>query len=99
RAAGLGAVRRCISDWLRSRGADGFCARRSPRRRHYGPHRRSLLPLAPRAEDYMMVRWTAARRGALGLAALIIAAAASPVRAQTPQRIVSIIPAVTEMLF
>jgi len=35
----------------------------------------------------------------LGLTALMMAAALWPLRAQTPQRIVSIIPAVTEMLF
>src|SRR5262249_25137344 len=104
RPAGVGPLWRSVSDWLRSRSAHDHRAARAAGGHHYGNHRRSGL--------FMALASKILKRVAL-VVALIAATAELSVRATTdtavvqagpsagqiPQRIISLVPATTEMLF
>ena len=93
RAAGIGPVRRGVPRRLRRARADDARARRAAGRDHHRPARRPVLPVAAHQKSLT----------AVALAALLAAGAAPTVTVRTealrPRRIVSLIPAVTEMLF
>src|SRR5262249_39595694 len=89
--SGLGAVRRGIPDRLRSRRADDHRATRAAGGHHHGDHRRSGVLMA--AASKILKR--------LAIIVAVVAAAASLTAHQgpPPRRIISLVPATTEMLF
>ena len=108
RAAGVSVVRRSVSRGVRPGRADAARARRDSRRRRHRNDRRAVLPMAARAKKLIRCLDLVLSVGAgpscpavltrFSRAALLVACVATT-RAAQQRRIVSLVPALTEMLF